>query len=58
MMFIGNVRTAQTVELIKVVTKAGSGTKEDPVRYVDQYWDKEGNLIFVVDKKMLFRCFQ
>jgi len=50
-MFIGNVKMAQTVELIKVAVRTGSGAKEDPVRYVDQYWDKEGNLIFVVDER-------
>lgn len=41
-------RTPEKVEMIEVIhTKAtrGEGTKENPVRIVHQYWDKDGKLL-------------
>ncbi len=34
------------IEVIKVELKVGTGTKENPIRTVIQYWDKKGNLLF------------
>ena len=36
---------AKIVEVIQVVTSRGSGTKDDPVRKVIQYWSKQGTLL-------------
>ena len=33
------------VEVIQVITSKGSGTKDDPVRKIIQYWSKEGTLL-------------
>ncbi len=41
-------RGVDSAKIIKVIeTKAlkGNGTEENPVRYVYQYWDFEGNLL-------------
>lgn len=35
----------QIQEVIKTTTVEGKGTKEDPVRTVVRYWDKNGKLI-------------
>lgn len=42
------MKTPQLVELVEVihvVATRGKGTKEDPVRLVNQYWSKEGTLL-------------
>ena len=41
--------TVCMVEVIKVELKVGTGTKENPIRTVIQYWDKKGNLLFERD---------
>lgn len=33
------------IEVIYVKTTRGAGTNDDSVRFVHQYWDKEGNLL-------------
>lgn len=35
----------QIQQVIKTTTVEGKGTKEDPVRTVVRYWDKNGKLI-------------
>jgi hypothetical protein len=48
----GTINFGKTVQIIKVIrttlTSKGNG-KDDPFRYVEQYWDLNGNLIFEVD---------
>lgn len=44
------------VEVIKVELKVGTGTKENPIRTVIQYWNKKGNLLFERDGHKLFEC--
>lgn len=42
------MKTPQLVELVEVihvVAARGKGTEEDPVRPVEQYWSKEGDLL-------------
>lgn len=36
---------AEVIQVIKTTSILGKGIKEDPVRYIYQYWDFEGNLI-------------
>lgn len=36
---------AEVVKVIKTTSLLGQGTPEDPVRYIYQYWDFEGNLL-------------
>ena len=36
---------AETVTVIKTVTVVGTGTENDPVRQIIQYWTSEGKLI-------------
>lgn len=36
---------AEIISVIKTTSLLGLGTKEDPVRYIYQYWDFEGNLL-------------
>lgn len=36
---------AEVIEVIKVTTTEGEGTKKDPVRVAVSYWEKNGKLI-------------
>lgn len=36
---------AKVIEVIKLVSTEGKGTKEDPVRTVAHYWEKDGKFI-------------
>lgn len=41
-------RTPNIVEIVEVIhTQAlrGQGTEENPIRHVDQYWSKDGELL-------------
>lgn len=38
-------KKAEVVEVIKTECVIGDGTKENPVRTIIQYWDKNGKLI-------------
>lgn len=40
---------AKLIELIFVEEKRGKGAVDDPVRLVEQYWTKKGNLLFEYD---------
>ena len=40
-----SVKKARVVSVIQVEAKIGTGTKEDPVRKVIQYWDLDGNVL-------------
>ena len=41
---------AEIVEVIRTETTEGKGTKEDPVRTVVRYWDRDGILLFETEK--------
>lgn len=43
------VNSVREVTLIEVVTVVGEGTHTDPVRYLRQYWTKEGELLAECD---------
>lgn len=36
---------AEVIKVIKTTSILGRGIEEDPVRYIYQYWDFEGNLL-------------
>lgn len=36
---------AKVIKVIQTKSILGKGTKEDPVRYIYQYWDFRGNLL-------------
>lgn len=36
---------AEVIQVIRTTSLLGEGIKEDPVRYIYQYWDFEGNLL-------------
>lgn len=36
---------AKVIKVIQTMSLLGLGTKEDPIRYVYQYWDFKGNLL-------------
>ena len=36
---------AEIIQVIKTTSILGEGTEKDPVRYIYQYWDFEGNLL-------------
>lgn len=40
---------AEVVEVIVVKTTAGSGTEEDPYRFVSEFWSKDGKLLAIAD---------
>ena len=46
-----SVKKARVVSVIQVEAKIGTGTKEDPVRKVIQYWDLDGNLLAEYDPR-------
>lgn len=35
--------SARVIQVIETVSRIGNGTREDPVRFITQYWDFEGN---------------
>lgn len=35
--------SARVIQVIETVSRVGSGTREDPVRLITQYWDFDGN---------------
>lgn len=37
--------SAKIIQIIETKSLIGSGTDEDPARYIFQYWDFDGNLI-------------
>ena len=39
------VDSAKIINVIETKAVKGNGTEENPVRYVYQYWDFEGNLL-------------
>jgi len=40
---------AKTIQVIETKSLIGYGTVEDPVRYIVQYWDFDGNLLAEYD---------
>ncbi len=36
---------AEVMQVIRTKSLLGEGTEKDPVRYIYQYWDFEGNLL-------------
>lgn len=45
-------RRLEAVKFVKVLVTTllrGEGNEKDPVRYVYQYWDMEGNFLFEID---------
>ena len=36
---------AEIIQVIKTTSILGQGIEKDPVRYIYQYWDFEGNLL-------------
>ena len=42
-------RKAEVIPVIKLVTEIGKGTDNDPYRAGIEYWDTDGNLLFVTD---------
>lgn len=45
------VKKAKIIPVIQIATKRGIGTEEDPIRDAMEYWDVNGNLLFVTDVK-------
>lgn len=45
------VKEAKIIPVIQIKTLRGAGTEEDPIRDAMEYWDTNGNLLFVVDAK-------
>lgn len=43
--------SARVIEVIETRALKGDGSKDNPVRYTFQYWDKEGNLLAEKDYK-------
>ena len=46
-----NVSEAKIIPVIQIATMGGTGTEDDPVREVLEYWDVNGKLLFVLDAK-------
>ena len=40
---------AELINVIKTTSILGAGSKEDPVRYIYQYWDTKGKLLAAHD---------
>lgn len=43
------VMNAKVIQVIQTVTYVGSGTEEDPNRYITQYWSMDGKLLATND---------
>jgi len=46
---VSNVRTVETLEVIRVVHYEGEGTKADPGRLVQSYYGMNGEHLFSAD---------
>lgn len=44
---------AKVINVIQTKSLLGRGTKEDPVRFIYQYWDLKGNLLAEKDTMRL-----
>lgn len=44
-----SVRSVEEITVIEVVSVIGEGTEEDPARYLNQYWRKDGKLLAEYD---------
>ncbi len=44
-------KKAEVIQVIKLVTEIGNGTDKDPYRAGIEYWDTDGNLLFVTEAK-------
>ena len=45
------VQKAEVIEVIHTVCVIGEGVKENPTRYLHQYWGKDGELLAEKDDK-------
>lgn len=45
---------AKVIKVIQTKSLLGRGTKEDPVRFIYQYWDFKGNLL--AEKDTMKHC--
>lgn len=43
------VKSVKATEMIQVTISAGSGTENDPNRFVTEFWSKDGKLLAVSD---------
>lgn len=43
------VKSVKVIEMIQVTISAGSGTENDPNRFVIEFWSKDGKLLAVSD---------
>ena len=50
---MNRIKKVEMVEVIRVIHAEGDGTKEDPVRLVAQYWEKNGKHIGKMDMNQL-----
>lgn len=44
------IRKCSVIEVIETISIIGNGTSEDPVRYLYEYWDLDGNLLASKDE--------
>lgn len=42
---MSNLTEAKVIKVIRTISSRGNGTKENPNRYVVQYWDFKGKLL-------------
>lgn len=49
-MFQSNVFSAQKMSVLEVVSRYGAGTRDDPVRYVTEYFAEDGTLLAQTDR--------
>lgn len=46
---VSRVYTARIVELIQTIESVGDGSDANPARRIEQYWTKDGDLLFTKD---------
>ena len=44
-----SIESVKEIKVIKTTFITGTGTKENPVRVITQYWDLKGKLLATVD---------
>lgn len=49
---------ARVIQVIEVTTNRGTGTQEDPVREITQYWGIDGTLLAERDERLIVKCMQ
>ena len=47
------VADLSTIEVVRVVVRRGGGVDSDPIRFVEQFWTRDGRLVGEIDHHLI-----